>query len=173
MLALGVRMALNLEYLGLDAGGFHDGVEQVIIKIEVADADGADLTGVQSGLQGLPAAVVVAQRLMQVHEIEVFKTEPVEHFVKLLGSDLLSVFVGPELGGDPDAVARNAAVSDSLTYAALIAVGMGGIDMTVTGFECGENAVIGGFPSGDGVHAESELRDDDAVIEGKGGLVHG
>ena len=59
MLALGIRVALDLEHLGLDAGWLHDGVEEVVVKVKVAYADGADLSCLQSGLQGFPTAVVV------------------------------------------------------------------------------------------------------------------
>ena len=50
---------------------------------------------------------------------------------------------------------------------------MGRVNVPVTGFESGEDAVIGGLARRDGIDAEPELRDDDAVVEGNCCLVHG
>ena len=110
---------------------------------------------------------------MQINEVKVFKTKTFQHLVKLLGSNFLAVFVGPELAGDPDSVAGNAAVLDGLSDAAFVAIGMGGVDVTVTGLEGCQYAVVSGFPCGDGIDAKSELGNLDAVVKGNGGLVHG
>ena len=172
MLALGVRMALNLEHLGLDFRWNHDGLEEFVIEIEVADAYGADFPHFKGLLKFLPGSVIVARRLMQVHEIQIFKSKPGKHLVQLRESLPLSVLVWPEFGSDPYLLARNTAVLHGLTYATLVLVSMCSIDVPVAGLEGGENAVICGFACGDGIDAESELRDDDPVVEGDGFLVH-
>ena len=50
---------------------------------------------------------------------------------------------------------------------------MGSINVTVTGFQGRENGIISSLPGGDGIDAQPELRDDDAVVKGKGSLVMG
>ena len=59
------------------------------------------------------------------------------------------------------------AVADCLTDASLVALGMCGVDVTVTGLKSGQDAVVSGFPCGDGIDAKSELRNYDAVVEGE------
>ena len=110
---------------------------------------------------------------MQINEVKVFKAKAFQHFVQLLGSNVFAVLVRPEFGCNPDAVTRYAAVLDGATYAALVAVGMGCINVPVTGPQGCQYGVVRDFPVGDGVDAESELRNHDAVVKGKSCLVHG
>ena len=59
-----------------------------------------------------------------------------------------SILIGPQFAGNPDAVARNAAVLDGLSYAAFVAVSVGGVNVTVTCFEGGKYTVVGGLSGG-------------------------
>ena len=173
MLALGVRMALDLEHLGLDFRGDYDGLEKFVIEIEVADADGADLTHFKSFLKFLPGTVVVAQRLVQVNKVKVFEPKACKHLVQLLERYALTVLVEPKFGGNPNLLAGNAAVFDGLPNAALVLISVRSINVPISGFEGSENAVVSSLACRDGIDAESELGNDDAVVEGDGCLVHG
>ena len=110
---------------------------------------------------------------MQIDKVKVFKAKTFQHFVQLFGGDVFAVFIRPKFTGNPDAVARNAAVLDGLSYAALVAVSVGGVNVTVAGLQSGKHAAVSGFACRDGIDAKAELGNYDAVVKGKGCLVHG
>ena len=164
-------VTLDLEGLRLDAGRFHDGVEQFVAEVKVADADGAHFAGFQSGFKCLPATVVVPQWLVQIHEVKVFKTKAFQHLVELDGRDFFTVFVGPEFGGNPNAVARDATVFHGFSNTPLVAVSVRRVDVSIARLQGSQNRVVCGFPSGNAVNAESELGHLHAIVQRQVGLV--
>jgi len=110
---------------------------------------------------------------VQVNEVKVLETKTLQHLVQLLGRDVFAVLIGPELAGHPDTVTRDTAVLDGAADAALIAVCVGRVDVAVTGLQGRQHRIVSDFSFGDRIDAEAELGHHDAIVKGKGGLVHG
>src|SRR3954452_7554550 len=114
-----------------------------VCRLEVGDADGAELRGVVGVFQGSPCVAVAVEvsigtailrpwlRAMDEHHVEVVEAGPGQRLVDG-GRGLLERFhLSGELGGHEYLFAGYAAGADSLADACFVAVRLCGVDMAV------------------------------------------
>ena len=109
--------------------------------------------------------------LMQINEVDVFQTQTLQHLVKLFRCHLLAILIGPELACYPDGITGNATVLNGLSYAAFVPIGMSRVDVPIACLQSGQHRVVSHFPCGNAVHAKSELRNGNTVIQREMSLI--
>jgi hypothetical protein len=103
---------------------------------EVAHADGASATVLAKLLHRAPGvARGVRHRPVDQVEIDVVETQAGEAALAGRQRVVVALLVVPQLGGDEELVARDAACSDRSADAVLVAVHRGGVDATVPDLE--------------------------------------
>ena len=132
--ALGVvGVALNGHELRLDAGDLDD-LGDLVLR-EVGEAEGAHLARAVRLLHRAPRGQVVAYRLVQDEHVDVVEPQALERGVHRRHACVVDA--RPELGGDEDLAARDAALGDGTAHGALVHVGVGGVDVLVASRERG------------------------------------
>ena len=76
-------------------------IEQLVVEIEIADADGADFALGNGFLQFPPTAHVVAHRLVQIDKVDVVGAQTGEHLVDGRQSFPPTILVWPKFGSNP------------------------------------------------------------------------
>jgi hypothetical protein len=142
------------------------------VGVEVRHPDRPDRAlGVQL-LHRPPGAVVVAERLVDQVQVQPVKAEPLQGPVERAAGVVLAGVGDPQLGGDEQLVARDAAGGDGTADGGLVLVGGGRVEMPVAGGQrIGHHAL--GLLGWDRVDAEAEDRHLDTVVQGDGGDVRG
>ena len=182
-------LAESLEKLGLDqvelreAGvhldlvhrghhvAFVDQPTQMLL-VEVRDADRAGQALRLQLLQAVPrlhVGVEVRRRPVDQVQVDVVEAELLQRLGECRGGVGLPVV--PQLGGDEDLVARDARLRDRRTHPALVAVDRRRVDVPVAVGK-GERHVLPGLLRRHQEHAEAELGNAVAVIEGDGRDAH-
>ena len=77
----------------------------------------------------------------------------------------LAVFRGPELAGNPDFLAGDAAFLDGTANTCLVLIGMGGVDVAVARFQCREARLFAHFVTGLEERADAEAGHLHAVVQ--------
>ena len=158
--------------LDLVCRGNHTSVQDVLQSLlrEVRDADGAGLAGGLDLLERPPGVQVLALlRLGPVDEVQVHvvQAQALQGLVHGLQGGLVALVVVPQLGGDEQLLARDAAAGDRAPHTFLVAVDLGGVDVAVADLQGLAHHVFGNIrvhlP-----HAEAELGDRVAVVELQG-----
>ena len=162
-LPLEVRVGLDLVDRRGEAGAVDEVDEPV--GVEVRDADGPDRALLVEGAHGAPGAVVVTVGLMDQVEVEVVEAEALQRGVERLRGVLLARVLHPQLGGDEQLLAGDAAGGDGATDGSLVAVGGGGVEVAVAGRQGVSDGLLG-LVSWDLEDAEAEDRHLDAIVEG-------
>lgn len=73
---------------------------------------------------------------MDIEKVYIIQLETLQHIVDGFQGLAFAVFVGPELAGYPDFLARDAAFLHCLSHTLLIIIGMCRVDVSVTGLQC-------------------------------------
>jgi hypothetical protein len=162
--ALEERMGLDLVDRRGDVVVFDEVHEPV--GVEVRHADGLGQTFAADLLHRSPGAVVVAERLVDEVQVHVVEAEPLKRRLERALCVVLAGLLDPELGGDEQFAARDAAAGDGLADGYLVLVGGGGVERAVAGGECVRHRLLC-LLGGDLVDAEAECRHLDAVVEGE------
>src|SRR5699024_10576630 len=124
------------------------------------------------GLPGLDRIVVGRGRPVDEVEVDVVEAELLEALAERTLGLLGPVAIVPQLGRDEELITGDAGLRDGAAHALLIAVDSGGVDVAVADFEgIGDDAL--GLVRVDLEHAEAQLRDRLAVVEGECGNRHG
>ncbi|MNI41446.1 hypothetical protein D3C73_956990 [compost metagenome] len=103
------------------------------IRLEVADADCPDLAGLLQLLHRPPGAVDIPVGLMDEIEIHIIKLQTIQGALELRLGSLVAGVLQPELGGDKELAAPDAALPDPVPDLGLILIGGGGIDQPIAG----------------------------------------
>ena len=169
-----LRLLVRRVQLDLVDGGHDGGLVQQAVQVrhqKVGDTDGAGTAGLLNLLQCLPALdelVVGRGRPVDQIEVDLVEAELLEALLERVEGRLGALAVVPELGGDEQLGAVDARGGQRLAHALFVAVNGGGVDVAVTHRErVGHDA--GGFVGFNLEHAETELRNRVAVVEGDGG----
>ena len=101
-------------------------------------------------------------------QVEVVEAEALQRGAERLLGVLLAGVLHPQLGGDEQLPAGDAAGGDGAADGCLVAVRGGGVEVAVAGGQCAGDGLLG-FLGGDLEHAEAEDRHLGAVVEGDGG----
>ena len=101
--------------------------------VEVADADGPHLAGAAGFLHGAVSAHIVARRLMDQVEVKVVEAEVLQGAVQRRFGGLITGVLHPQLGGDEQLFAGDAAPGDGRAHGLFVHVGGGRVDQPVTG----------------------------------------
>jgi hypothetical protein len=137
------------------------------VGVEVGYTDRLDPPGPVQVLHGTPGAVVVAVWLVNQVEVKVIQSEKLQRSFERLRSVFLTGVLDPELGGDEQLLAADAAALDGASDGFLVGVGRGGVDQAVP---CGPGigddllGLLGRYAE----DAEAEQRHLDAVIQRDG-----
>lgn len=164
--ALEEGMGLDL----VDGGGdlvVDDQVEQPV-GVEVGDTYRLRCACAVEGFHGAPLSVDIAEGLVHQVQVEVVQTQPGQRGLeRALGVVLGGCVLDPQLGGDEQILAGDAAGLDGATDGFFVVVGGGSVQQAIAGGESvGDGAL--GVLGGDLVDAEAEQRHRDAVVEGGG-----
>src|SRR6266545_2887646 len=124
-------------------------------RLEIGNADRADLAGIDQLLERLPCGdilIALRQRPVDEQQINVVQAKLAQALVETSNRTLVSLKLAIQLGRDEQLLAMYAALADALAHAALVAIAVGGVDVTVAGFICAHDAWIGlshddGLPS--------------------------
>ena len=125
-------MALHLQNRRLDGRRGQHFLQP--LRFKVGKSDGAHLALSHGLFHVAPRAEVIAKLLMEQQKVYVVRAEAGEHPVDARHGPALAVFAGPELGGNPNLIAGNAAPLHRRADAALVLIGMGRVDVVVSGF---------------------------------------
>src|SRR4051794_6635297 len=168
--ALEVRVRLDLVHRGRNLVVV-DEVHQPV-GVEVGDSDRPDGALAEELLHRAPGAVVVPERLVDQVQVDMLEAEPLQRPVEAPTGSVLAGVGDPQLRGDEEFVARDAAGGDGAADGLFVDVRGGGVDVAVAG---GEG--VGDRPLGvlgrDLVDAEAEDRHPDTVVQGDVGDVRG
>lgn len=137
-------------------------------RLKIADADGADAAGVVELLHGAPAAVVVAQRLVNQVEVKVIKPELLHRGLEGAHGRTVAGVLHPYLCSNKQLIARNTATRDGGADGLLVVVNRSRIDMAIP---CGnrvDDRLLALGRVGNLVDAKAGLRDAHTV-----GKLHG
>ena len=138
---------------------------------EIADPDRADLAVSKQGLQGavgLQGPVERRrQRLMQDQQVDVFDAELADALLEGVQRLVVSVVADPNLGLQEDLRSVQIRGVHRLGDLALVAVGRRRVDVAIAVAK-GDSDGVGGFVKWRLVHAETEPRHLDPIIEGDG-----
>jgi hypothetical protein len=130
---LEVGVALDLVDRRRDRGAIEQGCE--VVDHEVADADRADLAAGDQCLEGavgLQGAVERrGQRLVEDQEVDLVDAELAGALLEAVQCLVVSVVADPDLGLQEDLGPVQVGALDCLSDLALVAVGRGGVDVTV------------------------------------------
>ena len=105
------------------------------VGVEVRHADGLGQALAVDLLHRPPGAVVVAEGLVDEVQVDVVEAEPLERRLERTPGVALAGVLDPELGGDEQLVARDAAGGDGAADGLLVLVGGGGVQRAVAGGE--------------------------------------
>jgi hypothetical protein len=137
------------------------------VGVEVGHPDSPDQAIGVDLLHRVPGAVVVPERLVDQVEVEVVQAEPPERAIELPAGHLDAGALDPHLGGDEQVLARDATTSDRATDRGLVAVRRRRVDCAVPDLERIRDRSLR-LVLRDLVHAESEDRHADTVVQGHG-----
>ena len=105
-------------------------------------------------------------------QIDVVQPEPLEGFVQAHDRAVIALVGAVQFGGDEEVLAANAAVSDALAHAALVAIARSSVDVPVPGLYRGDDhrrhLCVAEWPS-----AQANLGDGVAVVEKECRCGHG
>jgi hypothetical protein len=165
-LPLEVGVGLDL----VDRRGESGAVDEVHepVGVEVRDADCLDHALLVEGTHGAPRAVVVAIGLVDQVQVEVVEAQTLQRGVERLLGVFLAGVLHPQLRGDEQLLAGDAAGGDGAADGFLVAVGGGGVEVAVAGGQGAGDGLLG-LLGGDLEDAEAEDRHLDAVVERDGG----
>src|SRR5690606_25001836 len=135
------------------------------VRLVVADADGTDAAIAKHSLHRTPGAVNVTERLMDQVEVEIVEPEALQGPLERGLRALLALVLDPQLGGDEDLLARDAAGPDRLADRFLVAIGRSRIYQPVTDRQRVRNAPLALLRVGNLEHTEPEDRHLYAVVE--------
>jgi hypothetical protein len=116
-----------------------------------------------------PGAVVVAEGLVDQVQVQPVQAEPLQGPVERPAGVVLAGVGDPQLGGDEQLPARDAAGLDGPADGLLVDVGGGGVDVPVAGGEGIGDGLLG-LLRWDLIDAEAEDRHLHAVVEGDQGI---
>ena len=143
-----------------------------VIGHEVADADGADLAVGQQSLErlvGLDGEVEpTGERLVEDEQVDLVDAELAGALGEGVERLVVAVVADPHLGLDEHVVAVDAAAADGVTDTALVAIGGGGVDVSVPDAQGGLDR-RGGLVGRGLEHPEADGGDLDAVVEDERG----
>ena len=148
-------------------GGLHLIVQEKVLQAlarKAGDADGAHAALAVEALGGAPGGIVVAIGLVQQVEVEIVEPEQAHRAVEGAQGVVVLVVLHPELGGDEEFVALDAAVADGQAHLALVKVGGRRVDEAVARFEGFAHDAFC-FLGGHLEHAEAHGRHENAVVE--------
>ena len=137
------------------------------VGVEVGYTDRLDPPGPVQVLHGTPGAVIVAVGLVDQVEVKVIQSEKLQRSFERLNGVFLTGVLDPELGGDEQLLAGDAAAPDGASDGFLVGVGGGGVDQAVP---CGHGIRddLLGLLGRDPEDAEAEQRHLDAVVQRDG-----
>lgn len=130
---------------------------------EVCHADRADAPGFAEFLHGAPAAVVVAERLMDQVEVKIIKAEPLQGLLESALAALVAGVADPDLRRDEKLLAGHAALFDGAANGFFVAVDRCRVDKAVAGGERIEHRLLAFGGIRDLIDAEAEKGHPDAV----------
>src|SRR5690606_38508829 len=128
------------------------------VRLVIADADGTDAAIAKHSLHRTPGAVNVTERLMDQVEVEIVEPEALQGPLERGLRALLALVLDPQLGGDEDLLARDAAGPDRLADRFLVAIGRSRIYQPVTDRQRVRNAPLALLRVGNLEHTEPEDR---------------
>ena len=112
------------------------------VRIKIAHADGADLSGPVSLFHGPVSAVIIVEGLVDEQQVHVIRAQLAQGLVN--GS--LRLFIpavgNPHLRGEEQFLARHPALLRRAAYGLLIAVNLGRINGTVAGADRVQHAAL-------------------------------
>ena len=85
---------------------------------------------------------------MDQEKIEIIQAQLVHGFIKGTQGQVIAVVCIPQLGRDKEILPGHAAQADGFSHAFLVAVGLGGIDMCISGVDGAPDGLNGGFTVG-------------------------
>jgi len=138
LVAAGVQ--LYLEHLGRDVGHVQHFLE--LLAGEVGKPDGAYLAGGQGLFHHLPRLGVRAVGLVQKQQVDVVGAEAIERRVDGRHAVGGAVVAGPQLRGDEELAAGDAAFAHRLADGHLVVVAVGSVDVAEAGLN-GLGQVLG------------------------------
>ena len=151
--------------LGLDERGHHLALVDEVLdlcRVEVRDADGAQLARPVSVLELPVSGDVVAGRLVQDHEVDVVSAQALE---RLVHGGVAPVEGRPQLRLQEDVLARFGGGPHAPPHAALVDIDVGGVDELVAVVQ-GEGDGRLGLVGGELVGAKADEGHLDAVVQG-------
>ncbi len=141
-----------------------------VSRLEVGDADRADVAGLQQASQtphGVDVLPLIRVRPVHHQHVEVVDAQPGDAAAERLGDAVDAVPLPVELRGDEDLVAGDARVGDALPDRLLVAVVLGGVHQPVARLERGPDGG-GGLVAQHRRGAEAEHRDGGVVLQREG-----
>ena len=135
------------------------------VRREIGDADSAQLAGLVRVLHRAPGTVDVAEGLVDQVQVEVIHLQALQRLVDCLRRLVVAGVLHPQLAGDEQVAARDAAILDAGADRRFVLVRRGRIDQAVAGAN-GVDDGAGAFSRvGDLENTEAEYRHDEAVVE--------
>lgn len=138
--------------------------------VAVSHADGAELAGAVSGLEGAPGAGPVADGLVEQEEVDEVEAEAFQRGVDGAEGALVAVVLHPDFGLHEDRFAGEAALADGLADGALVEIGRGGVHHAVAAGERVKHHALGLVVVRDLEDAKAFLRHPHAI--GQSQFVH-
>ena len=109
---------------------------------------------------------------MQQKQVDIVRTKAAQHFINAFHGLALAVLAGPQLAGDPDLLAGDAAFLHGLADTTLVLVGMGRVDMPIAHLQSCEAGFTGGFVTRNHIDPKAKLGDLVSVIQSNISLFH-
>jgi hypothetical protein len=141
------------------------------VRLEVADADGAQLAGLVGRFHRTPGAVHVAIGLVDQEQVQMVELQAAQRLVDGLADALEAGVLHPELARDEEVIARHATTTQSFPDSLFVHVGSRGVDQAVARLDGADDAALALRGIGDLEDAEAGDRHPDAVVQGD--VVHG
>src|SRR4051794_5374182 len=144
-------------------------------RLEVRNTDRPDLSGFDQLLERLPGGdilIALRQRPVDQQQINVVQAKLTQALVETSNRTLVSLKLAIQLGRDEHLLAMYAAIPDALAHATLVAIAVGGVDVTVADFDGGNDHWCDrGIVERSG--AQTDLGHSVTVVETEGWYTHG
>ena len=101
------------------------------VRVEVAHADGPDLSSLVQLLHGPPGSVVVVHRLVDQVQVQIVQAQLLHRSLEGSPSALIPGILNPQLGGDEQLFPGDPAFGDSGSHRFLVEISGGGIDKPI------------------------------------------
>ena len=135
------------------------------VRIKIAHANGAYLSGPVRFFHGPVSAVVIVERLVDEQQIQIIRAQPAQGFVNGRLRLLIPAVGNPHLRGKEQLFPRNPALLRCAAYGFLIAVNLRGINRTVADLNRIQHAAFALLSVRNLKNAKSQDRHRNAIVQ--------